>query len=65
VFGNLKNVLKGVHGWCSAGKLQAFLDLSAYRFNHRDDVQAGFEQGVGLRASSKPVRWRELVGGVN
>lgn len=65
MFGNLENVLKGVHGWCSAGKLQAYLNLFAYRFNHRDDLQQAFEQGVGLRVSSKPVRWRELVGGVN
>lgn len=65
VFGNLKNVLKGVHGWCSARKLQAYLDLFAYRFNHRDDLDGGFEQGLGLLVSSKPVRWGELVGGVN
>jgi transposase-like protein len=47
VFGNLKTVPKGVHGWCSAGKLQAYLDLFAYRFNHRDDLKEAFEQGVG------------------
>lgn len=65
VFANLATQLGGTHAWCSAEKLQAYLDLFAYRFNHRDDQRAGFEQALGLLCSSKPVRWEGLVCGVN
>lgn len=65
VFANLKTVVRGVHSWFSPAKLPALLDLFAYRFNHRDDLQAGFEQVLGLLASSKPVGCGALVGGVN
>lgn len=65
VFANLKNVVRGVHSWFSPAKLPAFLDLFAYRFNHREDLQAGFEKALGLLASSKPVGCAALVGGRN
>lgn len=65
VFANLKSVMKGVHGWCSRAKLQVFLDLFAYRFNHRDDLDAGVEQALGLLATTKPIGCQRLVGGNN
>lgn len=65
VFGNLQNQLRGTHSGCSGEKLQAYLDVFAYRFNHRDNLQDGFEQALGLLVSPKPVRWQGLVGGVN
>jgi len=65
VFANLKNVVRGVHSWWSPAKLPAFLDLFAYRFNHREDLQAGFEEALGLLAFSKPVGCAALVGGRN
>lgn len=65
VFGNLQNQLRGTHSGCSGEKLQAYLDVFAYRFNHRDELQAGFEQALSSLVSAKPVRWEGLVSGVN
>lgn len=65
VFANLKNVVRGVHSWWSRAKLPSFLNLFAYRFNHREDLQAGFEQALGVLASSEPVGCAALVGGRN
>jgi len=65
VFANLKNVVWGVHSWWSPAKLPAFLDLFACRFNHREDLQAGFEEVLGLLVSSRPVGCAGLGGGRN
>lgn len=65
VFANLATQLGGTHAWSSDRHLQAYLDLFAYRFNHRDRMQEGFKRALGLLVSSKPVRWEGLVGGVN
>jgi len=42
VFSNLKRVIKGTCGHCSPAKLQAYLDLFACRFDHRDDLERAF-----------------------
>lgn len=62
VFSNLKRVIKGTHGHCSPAKLQAYLDLFCYRFDHREQLGEAFEQGLGRLCSAKPVRYREVIG---
>lgn len=62
VFSNLKRVIKGTHGHCSPAKLQAYLDVFAYRFDHRDDLSQAFDQALRGLGSSKPVRYAEVVG---
>lgn len=60
VFANLKRVIDGTHGRVSDRALQAYLDLFAFRFNHRAVLGEGFERGLGLLASSGPVRREEI-----
>lgn len=66
VFANLRSVMKGVHTQCSPVKLQSFLDLFAFRFNHRDDLATGLQTAVELWASSKPLTYQGIrCGGLN
>jgi transposase-like protein len=60
VFGNLKRVIGGTHAKVSDRVLQAYLDLFAYRFDHRGFLGRGVERGLDSLASSKPVRWVDL-----
>lgn len=64
VFSNLKRVLRGVHTKASRGQLQGYLDLFAYRFNHRADLAGGFERGLCGLVSSKPVVREGLEAGL-
>lgn len=63
VFGNLKRVIRGVHTKASRGQLQDYLDLFAYRFNHRADLQGGLDRALGGLVSSKPVTREGLKAG--
>lgn len=63
VWSNLKRVIRGVHTKASRAQLQDYLDLFAFRFNHREDLQAGVEEGVVGLVSSKPVTREALKGG--
>lgn len=60
VFTNLKRVMEGVHTHCAHGRLQAFLDLFVYRFDRRDDLVAGFMEGVAHLAQTGPWMQEEV-----
>lgn len=60
VFGNLKRVVKGVHTHVSEAKLQAFLDVFAFRFNHRDAPIEGVRVALGGLVQAGPVRYGEV-----
>lgn len=60
VFGNLRRVMEGTHAKVSNRALQAYLDVFAFRFNHRGFLGDGVEEGVASLVSSKPVRWVDL-----
>lgn len=65
VFGNLKRVLKGVHTHVSEAKLQAFLDVFTFRFNHRDAPIEGVREALGGLVRAGPMRYGEVRCGVN
>lgn len=63
VWGNLKRVLSGVHTKASRAQLQDYLDLFAYRFNHRVQLGDGLEKVLVGFARVGRVTRRQLKGG--
>lgn len=63
VWGNLKRVLSGVHTKASRAQLQDYLDLYAYRFNHRAQLADGLDKGLRGFAQTGRVTRDQLKGG--
>jgi transposase-like protein len=64
VWGNLKRVIEGVHTKASRAQLQDYLDLFAYRFNHRAQLAEGLAKALeGLVRVGRRTR-EQLKGGV-
>ena len=61
VFANLDRVVTGVHGHVSEAKLQAFLDLFVFRFNHRNHLEDAFWKGLRGLVCGSPWRWEEIA----
>lgn len=63
VFSNLKRVMRGVHTKASKGQLQDYLDLFAYRFNHRTRLGDGLDAGLEGLVCTGPATRDELKAG--
>lgn len=62
VFTNLKRVLYGVHSYVSDFKVQAYLDLFTFRFNHRFWPKWGLEKALNGLVTTGPCPTRQFMG---
>lgn len=62
VFSNLKRVMGGVHTKATREKVQSFLDLFSYRFNHRSDLGRGLEAVLVGFVQAPVLRYEDIKG---
>lgn len=60
VFSNLRRVMEGVHTHVSGEKMQAFLDVFSFRFNHREDLLGGVKRVLRGLVDVGPVTYGEV-----
>lgn len=61
-FSNLSRLVEGVHTHVSEAKLQGYLDLFSYRFNHRERLWEGFLKALRGLVYGEPWAWGEIAG---
>jgi hypothetical protein len=60
VFSNLRRVMEGAHAHVSGERMQAFLDVFSFRFNHREDLLGGVRRVLRGLVDVGPVLYGEV-----